>query len=77
MFWLWLIVAAILFAISMFVLGYLDDPDTVGLFWCGFLGSLLWPLVLTAVLIFGPFYGLFWLGGRKRQQHEQDKKSDK
>lgn len=64
MFWLWLIGAAILFAISMFVLGYLDDPDKA---WPAFIGSLLWPIVLTA----SPFVVFYYLGNRKRLQKEK------
>lgn len=75
MLWLWLIVTVILFAVSMFALGYIDDVDKVGLFWCAFLGSLFWPIVLTAVLIFGPFVGFYWLGDRKRKQRLEKKES--
>ena len=73
MFWLWLIVAIILFAVSTYSIGRFDlgDGDPVGMFWLGFLGSLLWPLVLLAVSIAGPFFGLFWLGDHKRQKLEE------
>lgn len=78
--WIWLIVAIILMAVGSYVVGAIDGPDDrFGLFWVVSIGSLLWPLVLTAIIIFGPFFGLFWLGDRKRQQRrlERDKKSDK
>ena len=80
MFWLWLIVTCVLIGVGSYVIGMIDGPDDrIGLFWVVFIGSWLWPLVLTAIIIFGPFYGLFWLGDRKRQQRrlEQDKRSDK
>lgn len=69
MFWLWLIVAIILIAIGSYVLGTLDlDYDeAVGVFWAIFFGSLLWPAVLGALIVVGPFYGLYWLGYRKRE----------
>jgi hypothetical protein len=73
MFWLWLIVAIVLFAVSTYSIGRfdLDEGDPVGLLGVCFVGSLLWPLVLTAVIIAGPFVGLFWLGDRKRQKLEE------
>ena len=75
--WLYLIVAVILFAVGMFVLGYADMnfDEKVGLFWVGFIAILLWPLVITAVVIFGPFAGLFWLGDRRREK--RNAKTDK
>lgn len=75
--WLWLIIAVILFAISMFALGYLDDNDKGALFWGAFFGSLLWPIIFTAVLIFGPFVGFYWLGERKRKQRLEKENSTK
>jgi len=69
MFWLWLIIAIVLMAIGSYVIGAIDGPDDrVGLFWIVFIVSLLWPFVLMAVLITGPFFGLFWLGDRKREK---------
>lgn len=75
--WLWLIIAVILFAISMFALGYLDVNDKGALFWCALCGSLLWPIIFTTVLIFGPFVGFYWLGERKRKQRLEKEKSTK
>jgi len=72
MFWLWLIFAIVLFAISTYCIGRFDNSDPVGLFWLYFIGSLLWPLVLTAVVIAGPFFGLFWLGDRKREKLKKE-----
>ncbi len=67
--WLWLIVAIILLAVGLYILGRFDfGVDTAGVFWCIFLGSLFWPLVLTAVIIFGPFVGLYVLGVRQREK---------
>lgn len=70
MFSIWLIVAIVLFAVSTYCIGRfdLDEGDPVGLLWLCFIGSLLWPLVLTAVIIAGPFVGLFWLGDRRREK---------
>jgi chromate transport protein ChrA len=78
MFWLWLIVAIVFIAIGSYVNGRLDiDVDEkLGIFWMVFIGSLLWPLVLTAVIIIGPFFGLFWLGDRKREKLEKEKSTD-
>jgi len=73
MFWLWLIVAIVLFGISTYCIGRFDlDGDPVGSLWLCFIGSLLWPLVLTAVVIGGPFVGLFWLGDRKREKLKEE-----
>ena len=73
MFWLWLIVAILLIAGGMYVLGVLDwdEDQKLGLFWAIFIGSLLWPLVLTATVIVGPFAGIFWLGDRKRKKAKE------
>ena len=74
MFWLWLIVAITIISVGVYVLGVLDwdEDDKLGLFWAIFLGSLAWPLVLTAAVIIGPFAGLFWLGNRKREKLEKE-----
>jgi hypothetical protein len=77
MFWLWLIIAIVLIAIGSYVIGAIDGPDDrVGLFWIVLIVSLLWPFVLAAVIITGPFFGLFWLGDRKRQKLEKEKSTD-
>ena len=78
MFWLWLIVAIVLFAVATYSIGRfdLDEGDPVGLMWLCFIGSLLWPLVLTAVIIAGPFVGLFWLGDRKREKLKKKESAD-
>jgi multisubunit Na+/H+ antiporter MnhC subunit len=69
--WIWLIVAIILLAAGLYVFGRFDfGDDTFGLFWCVILGSLLWPLVLTAIVIFGPFVGVYALGVRHRNKKE-------
>jgi hypothetical protein len=75
--WIWLIVAAILMAIGLYILGRLDiwGNDTAEAFWCIFLGSLLWPLVLTAVIIFGPFVGFYVLGVRQREKKAESLKN--
>ena len=78
MFLLWLIVAILFIAVGSYVIGALDtDIDSkFGIFWAVFIGSLAWPLVPTAVIIAGPFFGLFWLGDRKRQKLEKEKSTD-
>jgi len=69
--WFWLIVAILLVAVGSYVIGASNIPDDrVGLFWILLFGSLLWPLVLAAVIIIGPFFGLFWLGDRAREKRE-------
>jgi chromate transport protein ChrA len=78
MFWLWLIVAITIISVGVYVLGVLDwdEDQKVGLFWAIFIGALLWPLVLIAAVIVGPFVGLFWLGHRKREKLEKEKSTD-
>jgi hypothetical protein len=78
MFWLWLIVTIVIISVGMYVLGVLDwdEDQKLGLFWAIFIGSLLWPLVITATVIVGPFAGLFWLGNRKREKLEKEKSTD-
>lgn len=74
MFWLWLIVAVILMGVGSYVIGVIDGPDDrIGLFWVLLFGSMLWPLVLTAIIIFGPFFGLFWLGVFAREKRKEKK----
>jgi len=71
MFWLWFIVAILLVAFGAYALGRWDtNDDKVGLFWTFVIGSLLWPAVLAAVIIVGPFFGLFWLGDRSRREKQ-------
>ena len=72
MFWLWLIIAIVLFAHCTYCIGRLDPNggDPVGLFWLCFLCSVFWPAVIVAAIIVGPFFGLFWLGNRKREKIE-------
>ena len=75
MFWSWLIVAILIIAISAYVMGALswDEDVKVGVSWVILFGALLWPLVLTAVIVVGPFVGLFWLGDRRRQKLEDQR----
>ena len=72
MFWLWLIVAVVLFAVGSYCIGRFDigDGEAAGPLWTCLLGSLLWPGVLTAIIIGVPFIGLFWLGERKRKKKQ-------
>lgn len=79
MFWLYLIVAVALFGFGMYKLGLVDlhDDEKFALFWVIGLIAIFWPIALGLIVVLGPFFGLFWLGDRKRKQREQDKKSDK
>ena len=72
MFWLWLIVAVVLFAVGSYCIGRFDigDGEAAGPLWTCLLGSLLWPGVLGVVVIAGPSIGLFWLGERKRKKKQ-------
>ena len=72
MIWLWLIVAVVLFAVGSYCIGRFDigDGEAAGPLWTCLLGSLLWPGVLAAVVIAGPFIGLFRLGERKRKKKQ-------
>jgi hypothetical protein len=78
MFWSWLIFAILFIAVGSYVVGTLDIhvDEKLGIFWAVFIGSLLWPLVLTAVIIIGPFFGLFWLGDRAREKKKAALKDD-
>ena len=67
--WLWLIIAIIVLAVSLYALGRWDtNEDKFSLFWAIFFGSLLWPVILAVVVIFGPFVGLYFLGEYQRQK---------
>lgn len=73
---LWLIVFMLLFAISMYIIGRLEggnEDDKFTLSGTAFVGSLLWPIVLTAVIIFGPFIGMYLLGERHREKRKEKK----
>ena len=78
MFTLWLIVAIIFFAVGTYCIGRFDigNCDPFGPIWVCLIGSLMWPFVLAAVIIGGPFIGLFWLGARKREKLEKEKSTD-
>lgn len=78
MFWLWLIVAILLISIGSYIIGRLDwnVDDKFGLLMALFLGSALWPIVLGITIIVGPFYGLYWLGDRKREKLKKEKPAD-
>lgn len=70
MFWLWLIVALLIIAIGSYRVGMLDwdEDQKLNLFWCIAIGSFVWPLLLALAIVVGPFFGLFWLGDRRRRQ---------
>lgn len=68
--WLWLIITIILFAVSMYLIGRYaaDEPHLMA---ATFVGSLLWPLVLTAIIIFGPFAGLYYIGAKRAEKAKE------
>jgi hypothetical protein len=71
--WLWFIIAIVLFAVGVYALGRWDtNEEKVPLFWVIGFASLLWPFVLAAVIIFGPFVGLYFLG-----EYQREKKAEK
>ena len=74
MFWLWLIVAVLLFGFYVYKLGVsnIDNDEKFGMFWILAFIAIGWPVVLVSVLIVGPFAGLFWLGERKREKLEKE-----
>ena len=74
MFWLWLIVAVLLLGFYVYKLGVsnIDNDEKFGLFWILVVIAIGWPVVLVSVLIVGPFFGLFWLGHRKREKLEKE-----
>ena len=76
--WLWLIIAVVFFAIGTYCIGRFDigNGDPFGPIWVCLIGSLVWPFVLAAVIIGGPFIGLFWLGDRKREKLKKEKSTD-
>lgn len=77
MVWLWLIVAIIIFAVSMYLIGrYLSDENEQGaIVFTAIIGSLLWPVILVAAIVLGPFFGLYFLG-TKRAEKAKEKKKD-
>lgn len=79
MFFLWLIVAIVIFAIGMYKLGAADIPeyDRGGMFWVIGLGAFAWPFVVAITIVFGPFVGLYFLGARKRNARKQAEKEAK
>lgn len=71
--WLWLIIAIIIFAVSMYLIGRYaaDEPDANSLMWVAGFASILWPLVLTAIIIFGPFAGLYYIGAKRAEKAKE------
>ena len=70
---LWLIITIIIFAVSMYLIGrYLaDEPDANSFMWVAGFASILWPLVLTAAVIIGPFFGLFYVGAKRAEKAKE------
>ena len=73
--WIWLFVALALFGFGMYKLGLADinEDEKFGVFWIIGIVSVLWPIALALIIVFGPFVGLFWLGHRKRERLDQEK----
>ena len=74
MFWLWLIVAIVLFGVSTYCIGRFDigAGDTHGALVVSLFCSVCWPSVLAVVVVIGPFFGLLWLGDRKREKLKKE-----
>lgn len=79
MFYPWLIVAIVVFATLAYVIGRWNDieQDTAGLLTTSFFVSIFWPVVLAAVVVFGPFVGLYAYGVRKRNIEAEKLKAKK
>ena len=77
--WLWLIIAIIIFAVSMYIIGryFSDDQDVGGFIFTATLGSVAWPLILAVVVVFGPFFGLFYLGAKRAEKAKENKNTKK
>lgn len=77
MFFLWLIVAVVLFGFGMYKLGAaeISGADRDGMVWVIGFVAIAWPLVLAATIIFGPFAGLYALGVRKRNARKVAKET--
>ena len=77
--WLWLIIAIITFAVSMYIIGrhFSDDQDVGGFIFAATLGSVAWPLILAVVVVFGPFFGLFYLGAKRAEKAKENKNTKK
>lgn len=69
--WIWLIVAIVLITVGIYILGTLDwdEDEKAATLLIIVLSSAMWPMVLTAVAAFCPFYGIYKLGnyaGKKK-----------
>lgn len=77
MVWLWLIITVIIFAVSMYLIGrYLavEQEEEGGFITAAVIGSLLWPVILAAGIVFGPFFGLFYIGAKRAEKAKEKKK---
>ena len=72
-FWIWLIVAVVLFAIAMYKLGAADltSYQRDDMFWTIIGVCTLWPIVLVFTAITFPFIVIYKLGARKRKKNEE------
>jgi Tfp pilus assembly protein PilO len=84
MFWLWFIIAAICFSVSLYVIGRSDEDDVGGLAGGALVISALWPVVLILIIVvliliiaIGPFYWFYWLGEKHKKKQEEKSKSNK
>ena len=80
MFWFWLIIAIIIFAVSMYLIGrYLaDEVEFLGGFiTAAVFGSLFWPVIVVAAIVLGPFFGLYYLGARRAEKAKENKNTKK
>jgi uncharacterized membrane protein len=80
MFAIYLIVAAIIIAITFYYAGQWERPEKGYSFWdgpddilmCGVGIAIIWPIVLTLVIIIGPFALLYYLGVRKKAKRKNN-----
>lgn len=77
---IYLIVAALIVAYSFYYAGQWEKPDGWAFFddqaeviKCGLASALFWPIILTFVIVVGPFAGFFYLGERKRKKINAEK----
>lgn len=71
--WLWFIIALIFLAVGLYALGRWETHEDKGsIFGAIFLISMFWPIVLAAVIIFGPFVGLYFLGEYQREKKNKE-----
>lgn len=74
----WAIGAIILFAVFCYIAGRFADADDGealgGIFFVAFASSILWPIIITGLIVFGPFYGLYKYGAHRSKIAAEKKK---